>query len=185
MRLFVSVDLSPDLAEPVRTIQEQFDEIPSITLVDPTQVHLTLKFIGDTDPNEVSTIETTIREGLSKLNIQPFKINIEGLGVFPSPDYIQVLWLGVTRGSEELTKLHSSLDSSLSDIGVDPEPHDFTPHVTIGRMQDARGKSTVQELLDSTSPHIGTMEVDDIRLKKSELTPSGPNYTTVTTFPLE
>lgn len=184
MRLFVSIDLPDEFVPSVRSTQEPFSEIPSINLVDPTQAHLTLKFIGDTDPDRVPEIETALSESVATTGLSSFPMEIAGIGAFPSPDYIRVVWLGVTMGSEETTALHKSIESRLTAMGVDPESHEFTPHITIARMGDARGKEKVQDLLESTTPHIGTMEVTKIHLKKSELTHNGPQYSTVSSFPL-
>ncbi len=185
MRLFVSIDLFPGFTGAVESIQEPFSDIPSLNLVDPTQAHLTLKFIGDTDPDRVSTIESALSDSIASTGLSSFPMEINGIGAFPSTDYIRVVWLGVTTGSEETTALHESIETSLTAIGIEPESHEFTPHITIARMEDARGKETVQELLETTNPHVGTMEVNQVRLTKSELTESGPRYSTVRSFPLD
>jgi 2'-5' RNA ligase len=184
MRLFVSIDLSDELVGALRSIQELFSDIPSIKLVDPTQAHLTLKFIGTTDPDQVPAIETALATSISSTGLEPFPMEIAGIGAFPSTDYIRVVWVGVTTGSEELTVLHESIESRLTELGVDPESHAFTPHITFARMEDARGKEHVQELMESTTPNIGTMEVTHVCLKESELTGAGPEYSTVRSFPL-
>lgn len=184
MRLFVSIDLPESIADSIRSIQESFSGIPSVTLVDPSQAHLTLKFIGDTDQDRVPEIETALSDCIAATGLASFPMEIADIGAFPSAEYIRVIWLGVSTGSEETTTLHESIESSLTAIGIEPESHAFTPHITIARMADARGKETIQDLLESKTPHIGTMEVTTVQLKESKFTDAGPQYSTVSSFSL-
>jgi len=181
MRLFVSVDLPSTLAEPLEAVQNELSDADGLRLTDPTQAHVTLKFLGDTAPERVAEIEAAIETAVDEADVDPFDCTIEGLGVFPSLDYISVVWAGVREGSgaAELTRLHDALDSELTALGFDAESHDFTPHVTLGRMDDARGKSLVQEVVQEREPTVGSFRVDSVRLTQSRLTDEGPQYETV------
>jgi 2'-5' RNA ligase len=95
-----------------------------------------------------------------------------------------VVYLGVTRGGGEMTRLHEAIEAETTAIGFDPEDHDFTPHVTLARMNHAGGKERVQELVRTRDPTVGTATVEAVRLTESELTRSGPEYATVERFPL-
>ena len=116
--------------------------------------------------------------------VTPFDCEIAGLGVFPDLDYISVVWAGVGEGTAALTALHEALERETTAIGVDPEEHAFTPHVTLARMDDARGKELVQRLVRDRDPQFGRFTVADVRLVESTLTPDGPEYETVATFSL-
>jgi len=70
------------------------------------------------------------------------------------------------------------------DLGFDEADHDFTPHVTLARMEHAGGKELVQETVQHRDPDAGTLDVDEIRLTESTLTGEGPEYTTVARIPL-
>jgi 2'-5' RNA ligase len=181
MRLFVSVDLLSTLAEPLEAVQDELSDADGLRLTDPTQAHVTLKFLGDTDSDRVAEIETAIETAVDEAGVGPFNCTIEGLGVFPSLDYISVVWAGVREGSgaAELTRLQDALETELTALGFEAESHDFTPHVTLGRMDNARGKSLVQEIVREREPTVGTFRVDSARLTESTLTDEGPQYETV------
>ena len=181
MRLFVSVDLPPKLADPLSDLQDEFGDATGIQLTDPSQAHITLKFLGETDPDRVDEIERAIQRAVDDSAVEPFECTIEGLGVFPALDYISVVWAGVRKdgGAEALTQLHGALETELTALGFGEDPHEFTPHVTLGRMDDARGKSLVQDAVRETDKTVGAFQADSVRLTESTLTPDGPRYSTV------
>jgi 2'-5' RNA ligase len=181
MRLFVSVDLPDALADPVADLQGEFDDAPGLRLTDPEQAHLTLKFLGDVEESRVPDIEEALETAVDSAGVDPFDATVGGLGVFPSLEYISVVWVGVRdgAGSAELTHLHEAVERETTSLGFDPEEHEFTPHVTLARMDDARGKEHVQRVVREQDPTVGTMRVSQIRLKRSELGGDGPTYSTV------
>ena len=181
MRLFVSVDLPSSLAEAVADAQASFEDCAGLRLTDPTQAHCTLTFLGDTDPGRVDEIETALETAVADAGVDPFDCTVGGLGVFPSMAYISVIWAGVRDGAgdAELTTLAAAVEDELTAIGFDPANHDFTPHITLARMDDARDKQRVQRLVDETDPTVGAFRVESIRLTKSTLTDDGPIYETV------
>ncbi|RKD93855.1 RNA 2',3'-cyclic phosphodiesterase [Halopiger aswanensis] len=185
MRLFVSVDLPDELAEPVADLQAEFADAGGLNFTDPEQAHLTLKFLGDVDESRLSDIEDELEAAVEDAGVDPFEARFGGLGVFPSLEYISVVWFGTETGGEELTRLHEAIEERTTAMGFDPEEHDFTPHVTLARMEHAGGKDLVQELVQERDPTIGEMRVDEVRLTESTLTSDGPVYSTVESFPLE
>ncbi|WP_336325455.1 RNA 2',3'-cyclic phosphodiesterase [Halovenus sp. HT40] len=183
MRLFVSADLD-GLANEVSAVQSLFEDASGLRTTDPKQAHVTLKFLGDTDPDRLDELTEALEVAVDNASVSPFQAEIGGLGVFPHLDYISVVWVGVRAGSEQLTRLHESIEAATTDIGFDPEDHDFTPHATIARMDHAGGKELVQDVVESRDPDVGTIQFDEIRLIKSELTEEGPEYSIVERFPL-
>ncbi|MFB6136908.1 MAG: RNA 2',3'-cyclic phosphodiesterase [Halobacteriaceae archaeon] len=184
MRLFVSVDLSPALHEAVAELQGEFADASGLNLTDPSQPHVTVKFLGDVDPGRESEVTETLATAVEGADVEPFEAEFGGLGVFPDLSYISVVWLGVRNGATELTRLHEAVESAFVERGFDPEDHEFTPHVTLARMEHAGGKELVQELVRETDPTVGQMRVEEVRLTESELGPSGPEYTTLARVPL-
>lgn len=184
MRLFVSVDLPDQLASAVRDAQSAVADADGLSLTDPEQTHVTLKFLGEVDDDNLESTIDTVASGVSDASVAPFECTVTGAGVFPSLDYISVLWLGVEEGSRQLSALHEAIEKQTVAAGFDPEDHEFTPHVTIGRMNHAGGKELVQEFVEQEAPDIGTFSVAEVRLKKSELRSDGPVYSTVERFEL-
>ena len=185
MRLFVSIDLPDDLWESVEGVQEEFRDAGGLSFTDPTQAHLTLSFLGDVDEDRVPAIEDALETAVEDdIDFGPFDAEISGLGVFPSLDYISVVWLGLDDGGEETSLVHDAVESRLYDLGFSPDDNDFVPHVTIARMQHAGGKELVQRNVRELDPTVGRMEVREIRLTESELRSDGPEYSTVAAFAL-
>ncbi|WP_336357564.1 RNA 2',3'-cyclic phosphodiesterase [Haloarcula sp. CGMCC 1.6347] len=179
-RLFVSVDLD-GLSDAVAAVQDRFDGVSGLRLTDPPQAHVTLKFLGDTDPDRVDDIVTALEGAVEDSGVEPFEAELGGLGVFPSLSYISVVWVGVRdgQGGAELAALHKAVEDQTVAMGFDPEDHEFTPHATIARMDHAGGKETVQNAVENDDPDVGRLQVEEIRLKESELGPDGPTYRTV------
>ncbi|UPW01601.1 RNA 2',3'-cyclic phosphodiesterase [Halorussus gelatinilyticus] len=185
MRLFASVDLPDEFAAEVEAVQDEFADASGLSFTDPEQAHVTLKFLGDVNQGELPRVKNALRRAVGKAGVGPFEATYEGLGVFPDLGYIQVLWLGVGEGSEAMTSLHEAIEREVTRLGFDPEDHDFTPHVTLARMEHAGGKELVQENVEELDPTVGTTEVSEIRLTESVLTDDGPEYSTVESFELE
>lgn len=184
MRLFVSVDLPEEFADAVEAVQDAMREAPGLNFTDPAQAHLTLKFLGEVDPARLDELESALDAAVAGSGVGQFTVTYGGLGAFPSADYIRVVWLGVEDGGDELTRLQAAIEERTVALGYDPEDHEFTPHVTLARMEHAGGKELVQEALRERDPTVGTTRVEAVSLTESELGPDGPEYSTVAAFGL-
>lgn len=191
MRAFFAVDLPDSLARSVADAQAPFADAPGVNPVDPGQAHVTLKFLGEIggpDDETEPTVDDAIAAGeraVDRAGVSAFKCAVAGLGVFPNREYISVVWGGVERGGDELTALHEALEAEATALGVEPADHEFTPHVTLARVENATGADAVRDALDAEDPEIGSFSVDEIRLVESTLTASGPEYDAVEEFGLD
>jgi 2'-5' RNA ligase len=183
MRLFVSVPLY-GLADAVAAAQEPL-ELPGLTLTDPEQAHVTLKFLGDVEEPRVPDLTAAIERAVESADVGPFEAEIGGYGVFPSLDYVSVVWTGFRSGSAELTALHEAIERETVELGFDPEDHSFTPHATLARMRDARSKAEVRDTVESRDPDVGPLRVEAVELTESTLADDGAVYSTVERFALD
>ncbi|KDE59426.1 2'-5' RNA ligase [Halostagnicola sp. A56] len=179
MRLFVSVDLPDELAEPIADIQTTLEDASGLNFVDPAQAHLTLKFLGEVTEDRVPALESELEAAVSDTDLDPFAVRFGGLGVFPDLEYISVVWLGVETGGEQLRQLHEVIEARTTAMGFDPETHDFTPHVTLARMEHAGGKDLVQRVVRERAQTVGETRVESVCLTESTLEADGPVYSTV------
>ncbi|QKY16642.1 RNA 2',3'-cyclic phosphodiesterase [Halorubrum sp. CBA1229] len=191
MRAFFAVDLPDDLANPIADAQAAFEGAEGLRFVDPEQAHVTLKFLGEVDESDTDdsapSLDDVIAAGelaVADADVDPFECAIAGFGVFPSLDYVSVVWAGIDEGSAGLTALHEAIETETTALGVDPEEHAFTPHVTLARMNDARGKGLVRDVVQNRDPEIGRFEAEEVRLVSSTLTDDGPVYETVASIEL-
>ncbi len=140
-------------------------------------VHLTLKFLGDTAPSSTDLIIASIRAEAPQF--QPFDVTVAGFGAFPDGRRPRVLWVGL-RGPAALTSLQHALDQSTLRLGYSSEERAFSPHLTIGRVRQNVSSAGLQSIRDelerSSIGEIGTWTVDAIHLYKSELKPIGSEY---------
>lgn len=184
MRLFVSVDLSDTLCDGIAESQKAFEGIPGLRPVDPTQAHLTIRFLGEVDPETVPELADAIDSAVRSIELDSFPMQLRSFGAFPSTEYIRVIWVGVGHGRSELTRLFHAIEGAVDPFDVASESHDFTPHVTIARVDHGGGKESIQHVLRTEDPDVGEMDVESVYLTESRLEPDGPEYSTVRTYPL-
>jgi len=153
-----------------------------VKLVEPENIHLTLKFLGDTEENQIDAIGKVIEE--SVVGIKPFMLTLKGTGVFPNDKYVKVVWIGIVNG-EYLARIAQSIEDKLAPFGFAKERRGFSAHLTIGRVRTAKNKdellAAVQQFREK---EFLRHEIHAVMLKKSDLTPKGPIYTTIREIPL-
>ena len=177
IRSFIAIDIDdPSLRKRLEDIEAQLSKLSTrIKIVEPQNLHLTLYFLGEIPLNILREVEKI----LEKIEYQPFRITIEKLGAFPSIYNPRVVWVGVTRGSEHIEKIYNDLISQIRTLGFKPDPRGFSPHITLGRVKSKSRDDLIQFLKEHQDIYIGSMEVTEIRLKKSVLTSRGPIYSTL------
>lgn len=150
-----------------------------LKLVKPENVHITVRFLGNITLGMVDRVYDVIR----KVEFAPFDVKIHGIGAFPKLRYPRVLWAGITEGAEELRKIFGQLEPSLRGLGFAPDTRGFSPHLTIARVRSGRNK---MELIDCLSKYVdfdfGVVRAECLKLKRSDLTPKGPIYSTLREF---
>jgi 2'-5' RNA ligase len=182
MRLFISIDLNDEIRSRIDKIEsEMASKNVDVRFVEPKNIHITLKFLGEVGEDGVNNIVNKVSECVK--HVKQFKLGIEGFGYFGTPKHVKILWIDVKEGREELIKLIESLNKRLEHIRR--ENHKPSPHITIGRVSSGRNR---EALLDETErlKHVklGELNVNEIVLKKSTLTSSGPVYEDVKVFRL-
>ncbi len=154
----------------------------SLKIVSVEHIHLTLKFLGNTDEGLVPDITAAIQE--SCRGRSAFEIRLHGMGAFPNLSRMNVVWVGID-GAEPLVEIAKSLDRSLEPLGFRPEGRPWSAHATIARVKGGRSLDRVRQILEAhRDDRFGAHRVEDVRLKKSVLTPQGPIYTTIETVAL-
>ena len=149
----------------------------NVKLVEPGNMHLTLKFLGDTDNELVDEIEKIMKESVEGVN--PFNVQLKGTGVFPNQNYIKVVWIGIQNG-EQIIPIAHKIDEKISKLGFKKEKRGFSPHLTIGRVKSAKNKDKLIQIIEKyRDVQFADLKIEFLKLIKSELTPKGPIYTTL------
>ena len=175
-RGFIAVDI-PVFSKILEFENDIINSGADVKLVELKNIHITLKFLGDIEEELIDNIEEVIKKSCE--NINPFKIVLKSSGVFPNYSYIKVVWIGI-ENIENLGKISSSIDEGTSKFGFEKEKRKFSAHLTIGRVKSAKNKDRLLQIINKYSDvEFGNIDVKSIKLKKSELTPKGPIYTTI------
>ena len=175
-RAFLAVELDEGFS-----VAELLSELEmsgaDLKLVERQNMHITLKFLGETGEDMIEAIAGAM-EG-SVRGIAPFEVRFWGLGAFPGRRSIRVVWVGM-QGAEPLGRISRGLDEELSKMGFSVDERGFSPHITLGRVRTPRRGGSLPALLDRyAQADLGRMVVEKVALKKSVLGPSGPAYSTV------
>ncbi|GFO97547.1 trNA nucleotidyltransferase [groundwater metagenome] len=171
IRTFIAVELPGRFVSEIERIGSLI-KMPGVKLVEPGLVHITLKFLGDIHEDKVEPIASA----LSEIKCKPFEAGIKGIGVFPKPSYVRVIWLG---GYGDFDTLHREVERVLSRFRFEKKG-DFTPHATLARVKQPVSRIELMEKIKNIGDaDLGTFSVSSISLKKSTLTPQGPIYETL------
>ncbi len=178
IRAFVAVDM--DVASVISKLVEAQRALrdlgADLKLVEPENIHATVRFLGELPP---ATIEL-VKEQMNEVKFSAFDMEFTGLGVFPNLRRINVVWVGMRKGNEEISRIFQQLEPGFRKIGFEPDNRGFSPHVTIARVKTARMREELAKFVDEMrDTPFGTIHVEEVRLKRSVLTPKGPVYSTI------
>ena len=183
-RTFIAVDLDEDLGHALQRLQDQLRDQTaprSVRWVRPEGIHLTLKFLGDTELPQVEAVKAAVAEAAAEIG--PFSFAVRGLGCFPNARRPRVLWVGVEEPTGALVRLRDAVEAHVAPLGFPTERRSFHPHLTLGRVHRRASKSEVREIGDlvthSLVGDVGQMAVEQVSYIRSELTPQGAVYTTL------
>ncbi|MEJ2280345.1 MAG: RNA 2',3'-cyclic phosphodiesterase [Candidatus Bathyarchaeota archaeon] len=145
-----------------------------LKIVSTHNMHLTIRFLGDIPISMVDVLS----EEMKNLQFSSFKLEIRGVGAFPKLNYPRVIWAGIRKGSKLLEDIFSQLEYRLTGLGFKKDNKGFSPHLTIARVRTGKNKARLAELIMELEDYeFGIVNIDCLRLKKSDLTPRGPIYT--------
>jgi RNA 2',3'-cyclic 3'-phosphodiesterase len=189
LRAFIAAPLPDEITGQLGRVQRQLRRsVPEcVRWVEPSNIHLTLYFLGDVLTEHLSPI----REALTVVtrNLQPFDFGVEGLGAFPSPHRARVVWVGIQDPSSWLALLHEAVVEAMAHLGFERETRKFSPHLTLGRIKRGTGAQELRELgavIEASQVGVlGTATLEELILYQSTLKPDGAEYSPLAHFRLE
>jgi 2'-5' RNA ligase len=181
VRAFCAIELTPEVKDYIfRTVSML--NLSNFKKVERENIHLTVRFYGNI---KLETLKEIAEEAGRRLkNFQAFDIAIGDPGFFPKTDRARVFWFGIDEGTQELRKLYEIVESASSRFGVEPEPREFTPHITAGRFRSPYNMSAKLADLNNLEKVRYKVKVDSLVFFESRLTPAGPIYTKLYTVSL-
>lgn len=183
IRSFIAIELPQELKSALFQLQENLKSASSapVRWVDPGNIHLTLKFLGDISPEITGRITSALEDAAR--DAHPFDIEVSGLGVFPNTKRVQIIWVGLAGELAKLEQLQKRIEAGLTPLGFPPEARPFTPHLTLARVRDyARpdDRLALGEVIAGTSfEQKYKIKVNAVLLMKSQLTREGPIYSKI------
>ena len=187
IRTFFSIDL------PVLTLEQIKKELfylknstlRNIKWASSSSMHITIKFIGDFNPEHKSSIQKDLRSHLIKFG--EIKLSFGEMSVFPNLRNPRIVWLSLNEHGQ-LIRLARVVDLITSNYGYLKEKRNFSPHLTIGRVRNnasSRDKELLsQKIANNESMDITPFTTNKLSFIKSSLTPQGPIYSTLFRIPL-
>lgn len=184
LRTFIAIRIEPrqEMSECLEHLQQSLQG-EKIKWVDPGKMHITLRFLGDTDPVQVRATGRILEDTVPGYACP--EVEFGGLGLFRNLRDPRVLWIGMDPGPV-LPELKGSLDRKLADIGFLPEDREFRPHLTLGRIKFLRERDNLKELLEYYSDTVFQKNrIGEVIHYESILRPEGPEYKSLKTVPFK
>jgi len=170
VRTFIAIEVNDqDVLNSIYKIQTELNI--KAKPVELHNMHFTVQFLGEVSEEMIGKIS----DALNSIEFSSFSISFASIGVFPKPNSPRVIWIGTDDGINELEKLAEIIRSKMSHLGFSPDKK-FKPHVTIFRVKN-KIEDLSSKLEKFSSCSFGKQLVSEIKLKKSELTSTGPIYT--------
>lgn len=177
MRTFFCLELSDSVKSEINDIPNSIDSPAYVKWVSRTNLHITLKFLGDINKKEVPGIKQQAEKSAAQTN--PFEMTIDKLSGFPNPGFPKVIWLGSNSPPDDIFRLQDDLASRLVDLGFEKEKRDYVPHVTLGRTKDDN-EAKIERLGNHLKNHRletnWAVSIDQLTLMESTLKSGGPVY---------
>lgn len=175
IRAFIAVQLTDEVRDALREVVRSLSgrvERGAVRWVRPEQMHLTLRFLGDTDTGKLPAVQAAM-DAVAASNA-PFEMRLGEVGCFPNRNRPRVIWVGLSGGEARLLSLVVALEKELAHLGWEPEGKPFRAHLTLGRVKDERGAQGIEWAADVQPLAI---PIKAIHLIESQLRPAGPVYT--------
>ena len=186
MRSFFACEISPENLSriDILLVKLKASSPKPVKWVSSQNMHLTLKFIGEFNPNDLQNARAGLEKALKTL--RPFKFEIKNMGAFPSPSRPKVVWLGINT-DETLNQLTKIINVETEKLGYPSERRPFSAHITLGRVKSYASLDELKmigSLINANRDiEIGTQEVGKLYFFRSDLTPQGPVYNELFNIP--
>jgi 2'-5' RNA ligase len=183
-RLFVAIKFKPNelYQDLVNQLRHRL-RTDMISWIEPEMAHLTLKFFGQTPVTRIESIESALLKSVQ--NQAPFEIKIDKVGAFGSSHSPKVIWMGM-QDDTLVKKLHFDLINSIRQLGYYPDPGNFIPHITLGRVKKIMDKPWFWDSISLLqNREIQTAVIDKTILYESVLLKKGVKHNVVQEFPFK
>ncbi len=150
----------------------------------PDNLHLTLKFLGETPPEAIVAIVQQVEKAIAET--PPFRLSLDRVGIFGSRYDPRVIWIGNQLSEQPVVNLANLVLDACAVAGFARDRQNFVPHLTLGRIKGLTNKAYFQEVIKGIAPQaIQEVEVNRLILFESILRKEGPLYIPLHEFKLK
>lgn len=175
-RTFICIEVPNSIKERIARLQQILKQHDAkISWVKSSNVHLTLRFLGDVATLRIPSVGAAIER--AAIRSVPVGIEVGTTGCFPSAKRPRVFWVGMPAIPEALVSLHAFIEEELFREGFPREDRRFSPHLTIGRVRSPQNASRVAEDLIATGFEREGFQATEVIVMRSEMNPGGSVYT--------
>ena len=189
IRSFIAIPIPAEIRRGLAEVEN--DLMPAqagVKWVPEDNFHVTLKFLGYVEPERLEAVARGVEAAVQ--GAKPFEVELAGVGAFPKITRPSVVWVGVTRGAQEMITLADRVDAEMAKIGFERESRPFSPHITIGRVKSPKNRGGPPENLDRLrelierhqNREVGSFGVEQVNIMKSDLRITGPIYSAISEF---
>lgn len=184
IRAFVAIKLSDELMVKLKEVRDSLaSSQKDVSWVRPGSIHLTLKFLGDIETEQVDTVAAAL-SGASA-GVKAFTLKAEGVGGFPNLKSPRVIWVGI-RENPELIRLQKNIDERLFESGFEKDDRPFHPHLTLARVKTPGAGLELGKRVEESKVDIDVdFKADYFVLFRSVLSPKGAEHTELRRFDLK
>jgi 2'-5' RNA ligase len=179
IRTFIAVETDAAIRKAAKGLIDQLRQAGAdVKWVDPENLHLTVKFLGDVDAGKIVQVCGAVQKAVADL--APFPLEIRGAGAFPSVLRPQTIWLGAGEGDDRMAELAERIETVLEPFRFRRETRRYRSHLTLGRLRREGANAGIGDLgrlLEQLADYeAGRMPVEELVVFSSELTRAGPVY---------
>jgi 2'-5' RNA ligase len=180
VRLFIAIEIPQAIRSTFASLLKEFRAVaPQVKWVRAENLHVTLKFLGETESAKLGALQNVL-SGIH--STEPVNLDFRGLGFFPNEKRPRVFWAGM-EASASLKTLAADIDQAVHRLGFPLEERPFTPHLTLARFQPPGiPPKLLQAIQEKGTQAFGSLRTGEIHLIESRLKPTGAEYTTLQTF---
>lgn len=191
-RLFVALPLPENAVAALAEVQDRLRRaVPdrAVRWTRPTQMHLTLQFLGNVAANRVPDLEAALRQAVNAGAASSLSLHLDGLGAFPNPRRPRVLWAGLSGDLETLAALQARVAAACAPFLAEARSGqaNFQPHLTLARIKARAGRAARDAgagLARCPAPAPTAWTAEELHLLRSVLLPDGAVHSLLAKLPL-
>lgn len=182
-RIFIAIEISEDIRKAIfKQSMKAFSSHDYIRVIPPDNIHITLKFLGDTRDEDIGKIIHAVSSAASGHNSFDYSLE-EKIGAFPNTGKAKIAFIGINRGSNKISSLYQSLEDNLSSIGIKKEKRGFHPHITLARIRKPVDIGSIK--WDPVNMLGNEPEAESLAIFESILGSGGARYIIIERFVLK